>query len=741
MIGGGRTNQEQLLMWAFVSTEIGRWDRAAGFEYAAIGAVLLRAIRLSLVEGTCLSAWYVKDREIFVRDKVQAVVGELASSAAAEGLHIEQDQHEEWRSSVGTLQRELQHRTSEINLLRSTLAAEELAEFRQVLLEFDFRRRGLRMDCVLLGDGVIAVVEFKRSKLTAADREQVTNYAINLVEFHEETRSVVSEQHGIVTPVLALTSGAIRANPGFRSGFLRAPWDGVLARPLECDSTTLHQALRFALDQRRTTTPINCKRWLASRFAPSSSILDAAISLYGQHDVSAIASHAAPVELLNKCACEVAEIAGRARSDGKNRIVFVSGAPGAGKTLVGLKLAFHEMLRSDAVFVTGNSPLVEVLSAALKGAYKRRSSQSAQAVVASGYAKEHAAKVIGMSTFKLVKAHAFLGERGKHLGSADGRVVIFDEAQRTYQKGRMVLRNPLAADEAQLILQSIQQTHPKGAVLIALVGHNQAINTGEMGIKAWFAAAEACGWRFVISDETLALSEVKASGQWSTHALRDRLVTGHLPHSMRFYRNGDLERWADRVLNNRVDAAAQLASELDKRGDTVWITRSLAAARQWVRERRVGQERAGIIASGQARRLAAEGLFVDLKPDIAAWMLAPSGDVRSANMLESVQNQYQVQGLELDYTVVCWDGDLRRCDHDWQAWKLKGSNWQRDRALEIATNGYRVLLTRARKGMIVFVPRGDPTGDDDTRPTEMYDGIANYLVQCGGREWTPVAGM
>jgi hypothetical protein len=175
------------------------------------------------------------------------------------------------------------------------------------------------------------------------------------------------------------------------------------------------------------------------------------------------------------------------------------------------------------------------------------------------------------------------------------------------------------------------------------------------------------------------------------------------------------------------------------RGDTVWITRSLLSARQYVRERRVGTERVGIIASGQARRLAAEGLFVDLKPDIAAWMLAPGGDVRSANMLETVQNQYQVQGLELDYTVVCWDGDLRRSANGWNAWKMSGSNWQKDKELDIATNGYRVLLTRARKGMIVFIPRGDPTGEDETRPPSMYDGIANYLISCGGREWPSAA--
>lgn len=682
-------------------------------------------------------AWYVNDRATFLREPADSVVGRLASGAAAEGLHIEQEQHEEWRASVGVLQRELEDHARKIALLKTTLAAVDLAAFRHVLLEFDFRRRGLRMDCVLLGDGVIAVVEFKRSKLGAADREQVTNYALNLVEFHEETRRLVCEESCIVAPVLALTVDRSFEQRKFQSGFHRNPWASVIARPVECSSATLHEALRFVLSQRKATSAINCVKWLSARFAPSSSILDAAISLYGQHDVSAIAAHAAPVTLIHKCVQEVAAIAVQARVDGLNRIIFVSGAPGAGKTLVGLQLAFDKQLRGDAVFVTGNSPLVEVLSTALKGAYKRRTKRATQAVVASGYANEDAARVIGMSTFKLVKAHAFLGERGKHLDSADGRVLIFDEAQRTYRKGRLVLRKPLAADEAQMILESVQQTHPKGAVVVALIGHNQAINSGEMGIKAWFKAAEACGWRFAISDETLALAEVTSSGDWFNHPLRDHLETGHLPHSIRYYRNGDIERWADLVLRERSELAEKLALGLNERGDSVWITRDLYLARHWVRERRVGQERAGIVASGQARRLAAEGLFVDHKPDIAGWMLAPDGDVRSANMLETVQNQYQVQGLELDYTIVCWDGDLRRTERGWQAWKMSGSSWQRDKELGIAANGYRVLLTRARKGMIIFVPRGDMAAEDETRPTAVYDEIAEYLIKCGAREIQP----
>lgn len=305
---------------------------------------------------TAGTAWYVNKREAFVIDQLQTIVGQLASSAAAEGLHIEPDQHEEWLSSVGVLQRELIDHATEIQLLKSILASTDLVEFRHVLLEYDFRRRGLRMDCVLLGDGVIAVVEFKRSKLGAGDREQVTNYAINLVEFHEETRRLVQDENCIVAPVLTLTSGIKNSKSVFNENFLRDPWGSVLARPLECDGASLHSALRFVLSQRRGHRPIDCSRWLSARFSPSSSILDAAISLYGQHDVSAIASHAAPVELIDECANEVADIAEKSQRDGKNRIIFVSGAPGAGKTLVGLKLAFDKRLRNDAVFVTGIPP-------------------------------------------------------------------------------------------------------------------------------------------------------------------------------------------------------------------------------------------------------------------------------------------------------------------------------------------------------------------------------------------------
>jgi hypothetical protein len=679
------------------------------------------------------SAWYFSDRTSFLTESVPAIVGRLASNAAAEGLHIEPEQHDEWHSSVDILQVELADKIQRLEVLKESLRSPDLAEYRHVILEYDFRRRGLRIDCVLLGDGIIAIVEFKRTVGGAADRDQVTSYCLNLVEFHEETRRLTEQQAAIIVPLLAQTSGAIRRPRLTVDEFHRAPWSAVVKSALECDKATMHKALRHALSLRCSAGPADPERWLESRFAPSSTILDAAVSLYGSHDVSGIEAHAAPVELINRCTEDVADLIVRTQHEGANRIVFVSGAPGAGKTLVGLRLAFDQRFRDDAVFVTGNAPLVDVLTKALKNAYREQHRRTAAPKVLSGYSKEDARHLIEMATFKIVKAHTFLGHRGSATGSADGRVVIFDEAQRTYQAGREVLRRRLEADEAELILQSLEESYGVGCTVVALIGHNQAINRGELGIGAWFTAAEKRGWRFAIGDETLGLSEVTDATAWASHPLRDRITAAHLPHSLRFYRNSGIERWAEYVLEDRPGEAAAVAAELDEQGDTIWITRDLDTAKQWVASHRVGDERAGIIASAQGRRLAAEGLFVELKPGIADWMLAPSGDIRSSNMLETVQNQYQVQGLEMDYTIVGWDLDLRREGGGWASYKLSGAEWRKDKALEVAKNGYRVLLTRARKGMVLFVPRGSD-GRDETRPATAYGETAEYLVQCGARQ-------
>jgi hypothetical protein len=674
-------------------------------------------------------AWYDASRTTFVRHKAEAVAGKLAAAATSQGWSLEPEQQEEWEASVGLLRQQLRgSRGTAIRLLSTALESPEVAEVDSVILEYDLRRRGLRMDCVLLAPGLVVVVEFKRGGLGAAEREQVMGYCTSLVEFHDETQRALGKG-AIVVPVLVRTQGKLPKKPQ-EPAWLRRPYQAVLEKPICCDGDGLGAALRDALALRRSRTSIERVDWLASSFSPSSTILDAAISLYGEHDVSAIRSHAAPVEEMRACTEAIRAHIEEVLTSGGYRVVFLSGAPGAGKTLVGLDLAFDRDFREQAVFVTGNAPLVDVLDRALKSSYVR-SKSSRGLIVESGYAREHARSVIDKSTLKLVKAHHFLGERGQATGSTDGNVLVFDEGQRTYEKGRMVARKKLPDHEAYLILQAMERSYPQGAVVVALLGQGQAINRGELGAGAWFEAAERRRWRFAVHDRTLQLPELVEDHRWAGHELRLRLGRGHLNHSLRYYRNEGLERWAHHLMEDQPKPARALARKLHAAGDTIWLTRDLDKAKAWARRMRVAEERSGLIGSSQARRLAALGLHVELKPDIAAWMLAPSDDFRSSNSLETIQNQYQVQGLELDWTVVCWGADLRRVNDGWKAFKLSGGTWQRDSARQVACNSYRVLLTRARKGMVVFVPRGDRTGEDSTRTPEFYDATAEWLRHCG----------
>ena len=676
------------------------------------------------------AAWYYGTREEFLSEPIDAIANQLAGRAAAESLDIEAEQAEEWRQSVDVLQKTLDER---IPILREALTTAGCEAIRDVILEFDFHRRGLRMDCLLLAAGVLFVIEFKRTKLQRADRDQVMTYAVNLLEFHRVTREWCDGKGAIVVPILALTEGRISKSVVW-PGLAGHSWPALANKAMECDKNSLSEAIQTGLLNRQTDVAVSRAEWLDSSFSPSSSILDATLSLYGNHDVVAIQEHAAPKAAIDASVNEIREHIDAALDQGKYHIIFLSGAPGAGKTLVGLEIVMRGTRADGAVFVTGNAPLVDVLNRALGASYRAQGKRAAS-WTPTGYRRADANLVTSAANFKIVKAHNFLGKRGEAHRQEDGRVLVFDEAQRTYEKGKVVLGVALTDHEADLILSVQKKAFPKGgAVIVALIGHNQAINRGERGIVAWLEAAERAGWTVSIGDETLALAEFDDQRSWKTFPGRLAMAHGHLHQSMRYYRNAVNEDWVGAVLDSKTTAALSFVATMDANDNQIWLTRDLEAARRWVKLRAVGGQRSGLIASGQARRLAAEGLFVDFKPDIATWMLAPSSDIRSSNTLETVQNQYQIQGLELDYAIVCWDADLRREDDEWRAYKLSGEDWQKDKLIEVAKNGYRVLLTRARKGMVIFIPTGDITGEDPTRSTDFYNGVWEFLRACGAKE-------
>lgn len=676
-------------------------------------------------------AWYSASRLEFLQTSSDRIANQLAGRAAMESLEVEKSQAQEWHESIQVLQQNLDDRLA---LLRRALQQAACESIRDVVLEFDFRRRGLRLDCVLLADGALIVIEFKRTRLGRADRDQVMSYAVNLLEFHRVTREWCERDQAVIVPVLTLTRGTLSSRPSW-PGLGGHSWSSISTRPLECDAAGLKEALGVALENRRSMVPMPRATWLKSPFCPSSSILDATVSLYGNHDVAAIEEHAASREAIEASTDEIRREIDRALRHGEHHVVFLSGAPGAGKTLVGLDIAMRGRSADSAVFVTGNAPLVDVLNAALEDSYLQQG-RADRAWIPTGYRRADARVLSSAATFKIVKAHNFLGRRGLAHGQQDGRVLVFDEAQRTYVKGRRVSGENLPDHEADLILDVQRKAFPAGSVVVALVGHNQAINRGERGVIAWLEAAERFGWTFSISNETLDLAELHEPGRWAAHPRRRQLLHGHLRQSMRYYRNAAVEEWAGAVLDGRMEKAVAIADRIRTEGETIWITRVLRHAKTWARERTGGAQRSGLIASGQAKRLAAEGLFVDYKPDIATWMLTPSTDIRSSNALETVQNQFQIQGLELDYCIVCWDADLRRESGEWGGYRISGTDWQRDRQLDLVKNGYRVILTRARKGMVIFVPKGDLSLEDRTRDPAVYDGIFEFLIECGATKLT-----
>jgi hypothetical protein len=610
--------------------------------------------------------------------------------------------------------------TAQIRLLQAALAG--LTEG-HILFEFAIPRMGKRADVVLLAGGVLLVVEFKvgASSFDHAAVLQVHDYALDLKNFHKGSHDVP------IVPVVIATRAPAPVFPKVRYAA------DQIAEPVLLDLAQLPDLIAHASSD-RSAPAIEVEAWMRSGYQPTPTIVEAAQALYQEHDVEEIARSDASAQNLSHTTGRISEIIDRSKSGRRKSICFVTGVPGAGKTLAGLNIATkraQEHSDEHAVFLSGNGPLVTVLREALA---------RDEALRLSTTKKDALRKV---SSF-IQNIHHFRDEALANIAAPAEKVAIFDEAQRAWtreqaSKFMQTKRGHLGFDMSEPeFLISVMDRHDDWCVIVCLIGGGQEINTGEAGLGEWLAALDT---RF--RDWDVYISERLEDGDYVTDAASMRLLKTlpvnrsnelHLSVSMRSFRAEALSSFVGHVVENRPQAARELYSQIADRYP-IWLTRDIDQARNWLREMARGSERYGLIASSGAYRLRPEGLNVKAKIDPATWFLNDHRDVRASYYLEEIATEFDVQGLEMDWAGVCWDGDFRHEAGDWGYYSFRGTAWQRvnkDERQLYLKNAYRVILTRARQGMILFVPKGDTS--DPTRPPSYYDETFGFLKTCGLRE-------
>jgi len=602
-----------------------------------------------------------------------------------------------------------------------------------ILLEYPLLRLQRRLDTVALAGQIVAVIEFKvgARRYEAQDARQVEDYALDLRDFHQASHRLT------IVPMLCATEAPDTPLP--EAGDWGTVW------PIHyTNAETLPQALErlASIPTAQNRPQLDLEGWDAAPYRPVPTIIEAAELLYAGHQVQEIAHAAADVQNLAGTAQRLVEIVAYARENKRRIVCFVTGVPGSGKTLTGLNLVHDERLKEGlqvhAAYLSGNTPLVEVLREALARDRNRRTCEKLR----------DTRRVVRTEIQHLMDyLREYIAEHPTHIPPE--HVIVFDEAQRAWDAkyGKQKLNRE---DSEPALFLEIMARHKDWAVIVALVGGGQEINVGEGGLREW-------------GDALAAWAANPSLANWDMHSAPDVVFGGaatvgrslfdqaylysgvletddklHLAVSVRSFRCEAVSAWVDHLLACHVDEARRVAA---KTVDfPVFITRELAAAKAMLRAQGRGNRRVGLVASSGARRLRADGLGVTLsaneKDAYVHWYLESAGDLRSSNALEVTANEYTCQGLELDYVGLCWGGDMLwdRTEHAWGYRELHGPKWKAVRkreSQEYIRNTYRVLMTRARLGMVLWVPHGDPS--DATRAPELLDATAQTLRAAGAR--------
>lgn len=648
-------------------------------------------------------AYYCNSIPDFIKDNSTSIIGQLVKHS----FEVNKEQSDAWANQIYQLQ---------VKLKKCKMEGD-------IIFEYDIVRLGKRIDVILLIRHMVFSLEFKNGKtqFVAQDAQQAEDYALDIKNFHKESENLY------VCPILIATDA-----PEYpKRQLIDCYPDGQIYLQRENMETVIPK-IETITDRYGDDEKIDFDKWFNSPYYPTPTIIEAAIEAYASHDISEIARSEAGQENIDKCEEKINEIINFAKKNRKKCVCFVTGVPGAGKTLVGLDIVSKNLKREDknlSVYLSGNGPLVEVLREALHKSVKAENKDTRETKAA-------------INTL-IQNSFAFKKDNAKSKIPTPEKILIFDEAQRVWNQEKMTKKHEKDPDlsvSEPFLLYKIMDRHQEWAVMICLVGLGQDIYDGEVGINEWFKCGikDFQNWEMYYSPEIFSQIEDKNIDEEAIlkcnrcHPVEEL----HLKTSIRSFRADKQCKFVDELLDNTPDKAKETLRQISNKYP-IYITRDYQVAKKWVKKQVRGSQRCGVLASSSAQRLKPEGIYVSKDIDVKNWFLAPSNDLRSSNMLEIVASEFKVQGLEVDWAIVCWDADLRRNEKKWDYYSFRGTNWMhrnKEEQKRYLLNSYRVLLTRARQGMVLFVPKGVDEEEDSTRNHEYYDEIYDYLCSCGIKE-------
>lgn len=648
-------------------------------------------------------SYYSNDIQSFLNQDNYSIFGEITTN---DQFSAEDLQKNTWNREIEILKRELSQ------LLDG-----------HIIFEYTIPRIGNRIDNIVIYKGIIFLLEFKvgEKKYPSYAIEQVTDYAFDLSCFHKESHN------RLLVPILISTKAhSVKQE-------IRISKDNVLeticCNEYEIAKYITEVSLKFIQDE------IIPDDWINSLYMPTPTIIEAAQALYLGHNVEDISRNDASAKNLNQTTKAINKIIDYSKVHSRKSICFITGVPGAGKTLAGLNIAVERQKIAEdehAVFLSGNGPLVDVLQEALARDDAKRNHISR---------KEASRKV--KEFIQII--HHFRDDAISVDTPPVEKVAIFDEAQRAWDEQNLTdfMKKKKHIEDFNMsepeFLISILNRDNDWATIICLIGGGQETNKGESaGIYGWFDSLRNNypNWDIYVSDK---ITDDEYSKEHNFAEMTKNMNVNiiedlHLAVSLRSFRSENVSNFVKALLDVDIDTAKRLYEQFNN-DYPVFVTRNLHKAKLWVRSQAKGSQRYGLTASSGAKRLRKYGIWVQNKIEATNWFLNGKNDVRSSFHLEETATEFDIQGLELDWTIVCWDADLRFENGDFKHLKFVGTKWQNIKSADnilYLKNAYRVLLTRARQGFVIFVPTGDET--DMTAKPEYYDGIYRYLKSVGIKE-------